>query len=48
MQLLFLRKVLFQLHSSLWVSQVFPLLEVIMINYDHTERDDESRKNNSG
>jgi len=48
MQLLFLRKVLFQLHSSLWASQVFPRLEVIMINDDHTERDDESRKNNSG
>lgn len=48
MQLLFLRKLLFQLHSSLWVSKVFPVLEVIVINYDHTEREDASRKNNSG
>lgn len=47
MQLLFLTKWLFQLVVA-YKFQVFPFLEVILINYDPIERDDESRKSKSG
>lgn len=44
MQLCFIRKWLFQFSSGRWVSKAFPFLEVITINYDHTDRDEENKQ----
>lgn len=41
----FLEKWLFQFSNGRWVLKVFPFLEVITINFDHTDRDDESEQN---